>query len=208
MSGILDYVPDSGSDWQDRVRFELCRVPEYLRPLAEFAYLTSMRKQEMLDLQWKQIDWESNTIRLAIGTTKSKRGRTFPFGSYPALRSLLERQREYTEKWERLTGRIIPWVLHREGHQIRNYYAAWRSACKRAGLEGRMMHDFRRTAIRRMVRVGIPKHTAMKLSGHQTASVFDRYDIQDEQDLNEATAKLARRPGAAEPASATRPIMG
>ncbi len=178
-------------------------LPEHLRPLAEFAYLTSWRKQEMLDLQWKQIDWESSTIRLPVGTTKSKRGRTFPFGSYPALQSLLERQREYTEKWEQLTGQIIPWVFHRHGRQIKNYYTAWRSACKRAGLEGKMMHDFRRTAIRKMVRAGIPKHTAMQLSGHRTASVFDRYDIHDEQDLEEATAKLARSSADPKPAKTT-----
>ena len=42
-----------------------------------------------------------------------------------------------------------------------------------------------------MVRAGIPKHTAMQLSGHRTASVFDRYDIHDLQDLEKATAKLA-----------------
>ncbi len=30
----------------------------------------------VLDLKWSQIDWESNTIRIAIGTTKSKRDRT------------------------------------------------------------------------------------------------------------------------------------
>ena len=178
-------------------------LPEHLRGLAEFAYLTSMRKREMLDLKWSQIDGESNTIRLAIGTTKSKRGRTFPFGSYPALKSLLERQRDYTEKWERLTGQIIPWVFHRQGRQIKDYYAAWRSACKRAGLEGRLMHDFRRTAIRNMVRAGIPKHTAMQLSGHRTASVFDRYDIHDLQDLEDATAKLAHSRVEPEPAQHT-----
>ena len=49
-----------------------------------------------------------------------------------------------------------------------------------------------RTAIWNMVRAGIPKQTAMQLSGHRTASVFDRYDIHDLQDLEEATAKLAR----------------
>ena len=32
----------------------------------------------------------------------------------------------------------------------------------------------------------------MQLSGHRTASVFDRYDIHDLQDLEAATAKLAR----------------
>ncbi len=65
------------------------------------------------------------------------------------------------------------------------------------------MHDFRRTAIRNMVRVGIPKHTAMQLSGHRTASVLDRYDIHDLQDLEEATAKLARSRIEPEPAQNT-----
>ncbi len=103
----------------------------------------------------------------------------------------LERQRDYTERWEQLTGHIVPWVFTRRGNQIKSYDAAWRSACKRAGLEGKMVHDFRRTAIRNMVRAGIPKHTAMQLSGHRTASLFDRYDIHDLQDLEEATAQLA-----------------
>ncbi len=62
------------------------------------------------------------------------------------------------------------------------------------------MHHFRQTAIRNMVRVGIPKHTAMQLSGHRTASVFDRNDIHDLQDLEEATAKLARSGADPEPA--------
>lgn len=40
------------------------------------------------------------------------------------------------------------------------------------------------------MRVGIPKYTAMQLSGHRTASVFDHYDIHDLEDLRNATAKL------------------
>ncbi len=48
-----------------------------------------------------------------------------------------------------------------------------------------------------------PKHTAMQLSGHRTSSVFDRYDIYDLQNLEEATAKLARSRVELEPARAT-----
>lgn len=74
---------------------------------------------------------------------------------------------------------------------IRVFRNAWVSACTRAGCVGMIPHDLRRTAIRNLERAGVPRSVAMKLTGHKTESVYNRYAIVAEQDLREGVAKLA-----------------
>jgi hypothetical protein len=68
----------------------------------------------------------------------------FPISTVPRLRDVLERQLARTESVEKATGRIIPWLFRRKGRPIKSFRRAWLTACKNAGVPGRIPHDFRR----------------------------------------------------------------
>src|SRR5215475_4194659 len=81
-------------------------------------------------------------------------------------------------------------VFHDHGQRIVNYYKRWHRACQEASLSGKIPHDFRRTAVRNMVLAGIPERVAMQMAGHKTRSIFDRYHIVSDGDLQEAAKRL------------------
>lgn len=165
------------------------RLPEAVRPVVTFAYITGWRvPSEVLTLQWRQVDMHEGTVTLDVGSTKNREGRVFVMTA--ELKKLLESQKKLTAEVERRRDKIIRWVFHREGEQIRSFRRAWKNACTAAGLPGRIPHDFRRTAVRNLVRAGVPERVAMMMTGHKTRSVFERYNIVSDSDLKDAARKL------------------
>ena len=173
------------------LRAVLEQLPRDLRVLIEFLHSTGWRIGEAKELTWRQVDFKAGTVRLEPGTTKNDEGRTFPFAALPRLEEWLRAQREHTSTLEREQGRLIPWVFHRNGKQVRSFHMMWRRACKRAGVPGRLIHDLRRTAVRNFERAGVSRSVAMMLSGHKTESIYRRYAIVSDRDLAEGVKKVA-----------------
>ena len=164
-------------------------LPSYLKPVATVAYITGWRTiSELLPLEWRQVDFNGGTLRLDPGTTKNGAGRVFPLTQ--ELRTVLFEQRAKTEELQKKLGVLIPVVFHIEGKPFKSYRKAWKTACRKAGLPGRIPHDFRQTAVRNLVRAGVHEKVAMQMTGHKTRSVLDRYDIVNQDELNDAARKL------------------
>ncbi len=175
----------------------LLELPAHVRPVVRFLRMTGWRKSEALGLTWDQVDWEGQVMRLYATQTKGGDARVFPFGLALELKELLQGQ------WKARDGLF---VFHRDGERIKTFRRTWTRACRKAGLDGRLVHDLRRTAARDFRRQGVSEGEIMRLCGWKTRAMFDRYNIIDEADLAEAVAKRFKAPTTAKKGQTTANI--
>jgi len=166
------------------------RLPSDLADFVSFLHITGWRwRSEAARLRWTSIAFDAGEVRLDPGTTKTGEGRVFPFTA--DLRTLLERRRAVGRARERELGRLIPHVFTRpNGAPLGTFNKAWATACRAAGVPGRVLHDFRRTAVRNLIRAGVSERVAMELVGWKSRQMLDRYHIVSAADLLEAARKL------------------
>jgi len=159
----------------------------WLRTFLALGFNFGWRKSEMLGLRVRNVNLLEDWI--ALENSKNGEGRRVKLTA--EIKTLLAAC---------ITGKKSnDFVLTRpSGSRVAQPRKDWYHLCHVSGLgkldedgsyEGLQMHDLRRSGVRRMRRQGISETVAMKISGHKTASVFKRYDITDERDLEQA-AKL------------------
>lgn len=167
------------ADFENFVAF----LPEPVNDIAWFAYLSGWRRGEIVPLKWEAVDRAAREVRLR--TSKNGEGRVLPLDDQ--LWALIERRwLARTVEQPDKTTKVSEFVFHRAGKPIVDFRKAWDAALAEAKIAPKLFHDLRRTAVRNMVRAGVSQAVAMSISGHKTASMFQRYNVTSTTDRVEA----------------------
>ncbi|MDI1228561.1 MAG: site-specific integrase [bacterium] len=133
----------------------------YVMPIIKFAIATGMRRGEILQVKWIDVDFHAKTLHIPV--TKNGHPRTIPLSS-EAL-SVLHEETERTECKNKL---VFP--LTGNGFQ-----QAWERLRNRAGLKDLHFHDLRHEAISRFVERGLSVPEVALISGHRDYRMLFRY---------------------------------
>jgi integrase len=170
-------------------------LPRALADLTVLAIQTGMRKGELLNLRWPEVDFATGTIW--VREAKSGEGRRLPINS--AARAILTRLR--VARRERLSERVVSRnagaayvIAAPEGGYLHNFNRYWYAALKRVGIENLHFHDLRHTFATRYMEAGGDLFTLQKLLGHKTAAMVQRYAHLSDAHLKAEVERVAAWP--------------
>jgi integrase len=194
----LQREPGARQGFLERAKFDelLAALPNHLRPLIALLYWCGVRKGEALQIDWSQVDLEVRTITLNKEQTKNSEPRVIPLPS-EVVGMLRGRESKIGKvfdgsnlrvEWERACaavslGERTLMESQQERHDRKEPRIAKNKWYQYSGL---IVHDLRRSAVRNLRLAGVPENVAMKISGHKTRSVFDRYNIVSTEDVRAA----------------------
>jgi integrase len=137
----------------------------YLKAMVVLALHTGLRVSEILSLKWESVNFPFGVITVEAANSKSKRVRRIPMNAL--VRKTLEEQQEGNQSEHvfcRADGSRFYWID-----------SAFRTACRRAGIEGLTFHDLRHTFATRLAEAHFPLTTIKELLGHSTIRMTERY---------------------------------
>lgn len=164
---------------QDEYKRLFSQCSGHLKPIVQLAYVTAMRKGEIIGLKWEQVDFQNKVIVLNAESTKTQEKREIPLDE--VLLGILRRV-------PRTLG--SQFVFTFKGKPIGNIRKAFMGACERAGIKDFRFHDLRHCGVTNLRKAGVPDNVIMSISGHKTTAMFRRYDRVDREDRQMALERL------------------
>ena len=161
----------------------LAESPDYLRSILTVALNTGMRRGEILNLKWSQVDFERGIIR--VERTKSGKNRLIPINN--DVHVVLMRTRD-----EAQVGKHV-FPNPKTGQPYTEVKKSFKAACKRAGISDLRFHDLRHTFATRLIGLGVDLITVRDLLGHFSVRVTQRYTHSNQNQKEDAVRKLNQK---------------
>jgi integrase len=163
------------------------RFVDHLTPLVLLAMNTGLRRGELFQLEWKDIDLVEKLVTVTGAKAKSGQTRRLP---------LNQEAHEVLTSWHAQAPKssgshVFPGV---GGSRLTTINTAWCSLKAKAGLPDFRFHDLRHHFASRLVQSGIDLNTVRELLGHADISMVLRYAHMSPDRLSMAVEHVSRKP--------------
>jgi len=147
----------SANEWRKERQYELLplldRYTDNLNPQVRLAINTGLRRGELWNLQWSDIDLKERMLTVHGKGAKSCQTRHVPLN--PAALEALKIHR----------GAAVP-LPHKPVFGRAEFKTAWKAVLNDAGITSFRFHDLRHTFASKLVIAGVPLNTVRELMGH------------------------------------------
>ncbi|ECD9352684.1 site-specific integrase [Salmonella enterica subsp. houtenae] len=151
--------------------------PEPLKSIVKFALATGLRKSNIMNLEWQQIDMQRRVAWVNPEDSKSNRaiGVALNDTACKVLRDQIGKHYKWvfvhTTAAKRADGTSTPAV-----RKMRiDSKTSWLSACRRAGIEDFRFHDLRHTWASWLIQSGVPLSVLQEMGGWESIEMVRRY---------------------------------
>lgn len=158
-------TPPCRTRWLTREEWQrlLAELPPHLVPPARFAIATGLRRANLLDLRWDQIDLARRVMWIHPDKAKARKAIGIPL-SDTAMQVLREQR-----------GQHPTHVFHYKGRPMKEIGEAFNRAVRRAGLSDVNWHTLRHTWASWHIMAGTPIEVLQKLGGWNSLQMVLRY---------------------------------
>jgi integrase len=178
-------------------------LPDYLQDFTLYGFLTGWRKGGIKNLRWpdvaKQIIEDKETqermevevVFLPAKYWKNRDPQTMPLVG--ELAEIIARRRAARAVTTKDGVMLSESIFHRDGKPIGDMRKAWKTACKLAGVSGRLFHDLSRTFARNADNDGVSRSVAKEIMGRKTEAIYARYRIVAQGEKVSALLRMQRK---------------
>lgn len=157
---------------------------DHLQPMILLLMNTGMRRGELFNLTWQDVDLTAKQITIVGNTSKSGQTRYIPLNN-EAVQIL----RVWQSQTQRDSGHVF---IGKYGNKFINISKSWSVLLNKADIKNFRLHDLRHHFASRLVTAGVDLNTVRELLGHSDIKMTLRYAHLAPAHLSDAVAVLNR----------------